>query len=101
MKIILVQNKVRTNKAEENIAYTQSVFKALNETKPEGLRYVSFKQDDGVSFVHIASIETSGGSNPLLELEELDAFTNDTALRCEDPPAATAVNTIGPYGEFD
>ncbi len=58
MKRILVRYKVKTESAQENIEYIQAVFGALENSKPEGLRYASFQLEDGVSFVHIASIET-------------------------------------------
>jgi hypothetical protein len=101
MKRVIVQYKVKADKAEENVAYIQAVFQALNETKPEGLRYASFQSEDGVSFTHIASIETEDGSNPLSSLDEFDAFTEDIGSRCEIPPAAAVVNTVGAYGAFD
>ena len=101
MKRVLVRYKVKADKAAENIAYIQAVFDALNERKPEGLRYASFQLDDGVTFVHIASIETEDGSNPLSDLAEFDAFTDDIAARCDDPPTASMVQTIGAYGAFE
>lgn len=101
MKRVIVRYKVKENRAEENIGFIQAVFNKLNETKPEGLRYVSFQLDDGLSFVHIASIETGDGSNPLSALAEFDAFTEDIGARCDIPPEASVANTIGAYGAFD
>jgi hypothetical protein len=37
----------------------------VHETKPTGLRYATFKLDDGVSFVHLASNDTEHGPSPL------------------------------------
>jgi hypothetical protein len=67
MKGILVRYKVKPDRAEENAIYVGKVFEELKKTAPEGLRYATFKLDDGVSFVHIASIETDDGQNPLPE----------------------------------
>ena len=73
------------------------MFSALEKSKPEGLRYASFQLEDGVSFIHIASINTEDCVNPLASLDELKAFTQDIASRCEEPPVASAVETIGNY----
>ena len=101
MKRIIVKYKVKEDKAQENINYIQSVFKALEQSKPEGLRYASFQLEDGVSFVHIASIETEDGSNPLGAFDEFKSFTQDIASRCVEPPAPAEANTIGSYRVFN
>ena len=100
MKRIIVQYKVKADKAQENIEYIQAVFDALKESKPQGLRYASFQLEDGVSFIHIASIETQDNSNPLALLDEFKAFTQDIASRCEVAPLALAAETIGSYQVF-
>ncbi len=100
MSQVIVRYKVKEGKANENIEYIQNVFSALESTKPGGLRYVSFKLEDGLSFVHIAFIETSDGSNPLQALDEFQAFVGDIAARCDEPPIATTIETIGNYRIF-
>lgn len=100
MKRILVKYKVKTESAEENIEYIQAVFSALERSKPEGLRYASFQLEDGVSFIHIASIETKDSSNPLLNFAEFKAFINDIASRCVEQPVPSELTTIGSYRVF-
>ena len=97
MPVVIVRYKVKAERAEENIAYINRVFAALEAGKPDGLRYASMVADDGVSFTHIASIETDDGSNPLAALAEFDAFTADIASRCEEPPAPVAQSLLGSY----
>ncbi len=97
MKRVIVRYKVKEDKARENIEYIQDVFRALEKSKPKGLRYASFRLEDGVSFVHIASIETEDGANPLSSFDEFKAFTKEIASRCEEPPVASAAETIGNY----
>ena len=59
MGTVLVRYKVKDEgRAAENESYIRKVFDELAATSPEGLRYASFKQEDGLSFVHLASIET-------------------------------------------
>ena len=71
------------------------------QSEPAGLRYASFKLDDGVSFVHLASIETEDGANPLSESDAFKAFQADIQDRCEEPPAAVDLNDIGSYRFFE
>lgn len=97
MNPIIVQYRVKADKAQQNIDYIANVFAALNESKPDGVRYASFQLEDGVSFVHIASIETQDGSNPLASLDAFKAFTRDIAERCEQPPVAKKGDLIGNY----
>jgi len=76
------------------------VFEELKQTGPQGIRYASFKQDDGVSFVHIASVETESGNNPLTETTAFKEFQAEIKDRCEEPPVAVPLNEIGSYRFF-
>ena len=64
------------------------------------LSYVETKQNNGVSFVHIASIETEGGTNPLGESPAFEAFQAEIGDRCEEHPVAVDLNEIGSYRFF-
>jgi len=92
---------VKSDRAEENTDYIQKVFTELQQNSPEGLRYASFKLEDGVSFVHFASIETEGGNNPLSETVSFKNFQANIKDRCEEPPVAVELNEIGSYRFFD
>jgi hypothetical protein len=100
MNRVIVRYKVKGDRIQENIDYIQAVFAALEKSKPEGLRYASFQLEDGLSFVHIASIETDNGENPLPAFDEFKAFVKDIAQRCEEAPLASSVETIGAYRIF-
>ena len=100
MNPVMVRYKVKAGKGEENEQYIRKVFEELSETRPEGLRYASFKMEDGVSFVHIASIETDGATNPLSETAAFRAFQEKIRDRCEEPPVAVALHEIGSYRMF-
>lgn len=100
MKRVIVRYKVKADRAEENEAYVKKVFEELKQTGPPGLRYATFKQEDGVSFVHIASIETEDGSNPLSETAAFKAFQAEIRDRCEEPPMAVDLFEIGSYRFF-
>jgi hypothetical protein len=101
MQRLIVQYKVKPEQADENQRYVEAVFAELAEKAPEGLRYASFRLADGVSFVHIASIETADGKNPLPEFESFKAFTKDLRARCDVPPNALGAKSIGEYRVFE
>lgn len=101
MKRVLVQYKVKADRAAENEAYVRKVFEELKQTTPDGIRYATFKQADGVSFVHIASIETEDGNNPLGESQAFKAFQAEIKDRCEEPPVAVDLEEVGSYRFMD
>ena len=74
------------------------MFTELEAAAPSGIRYASFVLEDGVSFVHLASIETTDGSNPLADLEAFRAFQEEIEERCEVQPEATDLEEIGSFG---
>ena len=100
MKKVMVQYKVKADKSEENINFIKNVFRELKEKSPDGLKYASFQQPDGVSFVHIASIETADGKNPLSESAAFKEFQKEIKERCEIPPSAIDLDEIGSYNFF-
>ena len=100
MKRIMVRYKVKAERAVENEDCIRKVFEELKQTEPEGLRYASFKQDDGLNFVHIASIETEGGENPLAASPASKAFQAEIKDRCEEPPVAVDLHEIESYKFF-
>jgi hypothetical protein len=56
METTVVRYKVKADRAEENRDYIRRVFAQLDEDKPDGLRYVSFNLDDGLTFVRLFKI---------------------------------------------
>ena len=97
---MLVRYKVKADRAAENEGYITNVFAELRRENPAGLRYASFKLDDGVSFVHIVSLEAEDGGNPLRELSAFKEFTDKIEDRCEEAPTSAELNEIGSYGFF-
>lgn len=100
METTIVRYKVKADKADENKAYIRRVFEELEASKPEGLRYVSFSLADGVSFVHIAVVETGDGENPLPKTASFKEFIVDIKDRCDEPPSASSADIVGSYRLF-
>ena len=100
MSKVVVRYQVKPERAEENQHLIERVFAELAEVAPEGLRYASFMLEDGVSFLHVAAIETGDGSNPLGAIEAFAEFTREIGERCDEPPGAQEAQLVGSYGLF-
>ena len=101
MKRIVVRYRVKPESVAENEGLIKAVFDQLQREQPAGLRYASFKANDGVSFTHVASIETADASNPLGALAAFKAFTAAIKDRCDEPPVATEQTVVGSYRLLD
>lgn len=93
----MVRYAVKPERAAENQARIEAVFAELRAKQPPGLRYASFKLADGVGFVHVASVETEDGTNPLLTTEAFKEFTSAIKDRCVEPPVTMELEEIGSY----
>ena len=95
MRQVMVRYKVKPDRVEENEQLVRAVYDELAATRPAGLRYATFRLEDGVSFVHVASVE--GEHNPLAEVGAFARFQADVRDRCDEPPVATQLHEVGAY----
>ena len=98
MAEVIVRYKVKADRADENVAFVKAVYAELEEKKPAGLRYATFVAEDGVTFIHIASV--AGDENPLVQMDAFKAFQKDLRDRCEEPPAPTPVRELASFNFF-
>lgn len=95
MKRVIVRYKVKPERAAENVALVQRVFAQLASEKPDGIRYATFKLEDGVSFIHVATVD--GDKNPLLAVTAFQQFTAAIKDRCVEPPISMQAEVVGEY----
>jgi hypothetical protein len=100
MRRVMVRYKLKPDRVAENEGFVRQVFEQLERERPTAIRYATFKLDDGVSFVHIASQDAPEGTNPLTELSAFKAFTANIKDRCEEPPVSMRLNEVGSYEFF-
>jgi hypothetical protein len=98
MKTVLVRYKTHARHADENEALVHAVFDELRASTPAGLRYRTFKLDDGATFVHLAMLDTTDGSNPLPSMDSFKRFQQGLPERCEEPPVVTELAAVDEYG---
>lgn len=96
MRRVMVRYRVKPDQAERNAELVRAVYEELHRADPAGFRYVTFRLEDGVSFVHIAESD-SPESNPLPKLAAFQEFQKDIADRCDEPPVATEATEVGSF----
>jgi hypothetical protein len=97
MRTTIVQYTTKADKADDNQLLVESVFAELASTEPNGIRYASFRLEDGVTFLHIALIDDPE-NNPLSASPAFAEFQREIHDRCEIPPAVTGGTLVGSYG---
>jgi hypothetical protein len=96
MNHVIVRYKVKPERAAENEELVREVYAELHRTRPAGLRYATYRLEDGVSFVHVAAAEAE--PSPLLQVGAFKRFLEQLDDRCDERPVVTRVGRIGSYG---
>jgi hypothetical protein len=99
MKQVIVRYRVKPERAAENEELVRAVYAELDETKPAGLHYATFRLDDGVSFLHLSAHDNDGPS-PLTKVQAFKRFQENIADRCDEAPVVSALTEIGSYAVF-
>lgn len=96
-RITVVRYKTTSEAGDDNADLVRDVFAELAERHTEGIRYATFRLDDGVSFVHVAAID---GENPLTASDAFGAFQAGLTERCVERPHPAGATLVGSHG-FD
>ena len=100
MKRMIVQYKVKPEMATENRQFIKRVFEELRAAAPAGIRYIAFQGSDGISFMHLVSLETETGENPLDQSPAFQAFQAGLSGRLAEQPTFTTLDEVGSYRVF-
>jgi hypothetical protein len=93
----MVRYKVKPERVEENEDLVRAVYDEIRRAEPAGLRYATFKLDDGVSFVHLAVTESENGGSPLSKVKAFQEFQKDIEDRTDEGPVVTELDLIGSF----
>ncbi|HTA39743.1 MAG TPA: hypothetical protein VK760_11725 [Candidatus Acidoferrales bacterium] len=91
----LIRYQTKPGKAEENTRLIQDVFRELHAAAPEGVRYVSFSDEDG-NFFHFVTAQ-SDDDNPIPKLAAFKRFQAEIRDRCASGPEFHEVEIVGNY----
>jgi hypothetical protein len=92
----VIRYTTKPESADENERLIREVFAELAAERPAGLRYASYRLDDGVSFLHVAMLD--GETNPLSQSAAFAKFQAGIADRCAQGPVASDATQVGSYG---
>jgi hypothetical protein len=96
MEKVIVRYKLKTGRVEENEHLVKEVYKELSHEEPEGFSYATYKLEDGLTFIHVASHEP-GSKNPLPGLPAFKNFQAGIKDRCDELPVVNHVTEIASY----
>jgi hypothetical protein len=96
MKRTLIRYKTKPEMTGKNAELVASVFAELKAARPEGLRYLTLRLDDG-TFVHFVETEADDGASALTKLAAFQAFQSGVRERCVEPPVFGGATIVGNY----
>ncbi|GAA1591139.1 hypothetical protein GCM10009789_51350 [Kribbella sancticallisti] len=91
MSTSVIRYQTKPEAADENQRLIENVFAELASTAPAGLRYSSFRLDDGVTFVHVVDGEG------LADLPAFQEFQRTFGDRVVDGPHREDATLVGSY----
>jgi len=95
MTRVMVRYRVKPDQVAANEELVRDVYAELERVRPDGLRYATFKLEDGVSFLHLATHESD--RSPLGEIEAFRRFQSGVRDRCDEPPVVTELEEVGSF----
>lgn len=98
MKRVMVRYRVKPDQVAKNEELVRAVYEELHRTEPRGLRYATFRLEDGVSFVHLAEEEDGGDS--LSDVQAFQGFQEGIQERCDERPVVTELREVGSFRLF-
>ncbi len=96
MKRTLIRYKTKPELADSNAGLIAGVFAELAAAKPEGVRYLALRLDDG-TFIHFVETAADDGSSALPKLAAFQAFQSGIRERCAEPPQVRQATVVGNY----
>jgi hypothetical protein len=99
MRQVMVRYRVKAGEAAHNEELVRDVHDELHAGGPAGIRYATFKLDDGLTFIHVAA--TRDGQNPLATVAAFQRFQDRIGERCQEPPVVSELTEVGSYRLFD
>jgi hypothetical protein len=94
---VVARYRVKPDRVDENVRLVEAVYAELAEKRPD-VSYVTFRLDDGQTFVHI-SLDPAE-TEPLPQLDAFQAFLAELPDRCAEPPYVRRAEVVGSFG-FD
>lgn len=88
MKAIRVQYTVKEDFVEKNKENIAAVMKELRETGNDAVKYMSFRHEDGKTFMHLVIYKDSSAESLPSSLDSFKVFQAELKENLEIPPKA-------------
>jgi hypothetical protein len=99
MNVMTVRAKVKKESVAEITAAAKTMFAAIDEAQPQGVRYASSLLPDGVTFVVFLALDDPT-HNPLAALPEFREFQGNLKNWIAEPPVPEQLTVVGSYRLF-
>jgi hypothetical protein len=99
MSVMMIRPKLKPDSAEAAEAAIKTMFAAIEQAKPEGVRYASCKLADGATFVVLLALD-DGIGNPLATIAEFREFQRNLKDWVVEPPTPDQLTVVGSYRLF-
>jgi hypothetical protein len=99
MTVHMVQAKVKRETVADIQAGAEKMFAAINESRPEGIRYASCLLPDRDTFVAFLQLD-DGVENPLPGIPEFQEFLADVEASRAEPADVQPLTVVGSYRLF-
>lgn len=96
MNVMMVRSRVKVENIADVEAAVRTMFSAIEESQPQGVRYSSCKLPDGVTFVAFLELD-DGVDNPLPKLPAFREFQENLKNWLAEPPRPEQLTVIGSY----
>lgn len=93
----LIRYKTKPGRGDQNERLVKNVYAELAQRDPGGIRYATWRLEDGVTFIHIFTTDAEDRSSPLATIKAFNEFQRDLADRCAEQPVSQAVTVVGSY----
>jgi len=99
MSVMMLRAKVKAESVPELEAAARTMFAAIEQAQPKGVRYASCKLPDGVTFVALLELE-EGIENPLPAVPAFRAFQEGLKDWLAEPPVPEQLTVVESYNLF-
>ncbi len=92
----VIRYRTKPECADENARLIAAVFEELAEHDTAGIRYTALRLDDGVTFLHVAVLDSD--DNPLEGSTAFAAFQSGIGSRLDEGPFPATATVVGSHG---
>jgi hypothetical protein len=91
----MVRWKVHADQVGPELAMLREVHDELAAAEIEGLRYATYRLEDGVSFLDV--VDLPQGPGMLRQVAAFGRYRSGLEERCAEPPVVTQLEEVGAY----